>query len=151
MGAGVTLRMLPVAIALTRSWLRVYTCRMPRHLADARRAEIESDLWEMQHDPELPPGLRGGSMAMARLIDGMADDIAWRVDNAAVEEQFVVRRAFAVTAATVLVLSLWTVPTWLFNGDRDLTACAAAAPRLPASGRLDDVIRCAGAHFSFPR
>ena len=90
-------------------------------------------------------------MGRCHVIDGMADDIAWRVDNAAVEEQFIVRRAFAVTAASVLVLSLWTVPTWLFNGDRDLTACAAAAPRLPSSGRLDDVIRCAGAHFSFPR
>lgn len=151
MGAGVTVRIALVVMALTRGWLGVYTCHMPPHLADARRAEIESDIWEMQHDPDLASGLSSGWIAMARLIAGMPDDLAWRLDNAAIEEQLIVRRVLSLAAATVLVLSLWTVPSFFVKGDRDVAACAAAASRpQTTTDRLDEVIRCAGAFFASP-
>jgi hypothetical protein len=152
MGAGMTLRMMPVVLALTRAWLRVYTSRLPRHLADARRAEIESDIWEMQHDSDLASGRLNAALAIRRVIDGMPDDIAWRFDNAAIDEQLIVRRVFALSAASVLVLSLWTVPTLFVKGDRDVAACAAAAPRPQTRADfLDEVVRCAGAFFATPR
>lgn len=149
MGAGVTVRILPIVMALTRGWLRVYTCGMPPDRADARRAEIESDLWEMQHDPDLARGRLSGSMAMARLIDGIPYDIAWRLDNAAFEEQFIVRRVFALTAAAILVLSLWTAPSLLLEGDRDAVCAETPRPQTRAD-LLHEVVRCAGALFSSP-
>lgn len=152
MGAGVTTRMLPLVIALTRGWLRAYTCQMPRHLAESRRAEIESDLWEMQHDRDLTRGRASGSIALARLIKGIPCDIAWRFDNAAFEQQLIVRRMFALAAATLLVLSLWSVPPMFLHGDRDMAACAATAP-MPhvRADLLHEVVRCTGVLFSSPR
>jgi hypothetical protein len=43
---------LPVrlASALVRAWTIAYTWRMEPVHRDARRAEIESDLWESAHD-----------------------------------------------------------------------------------------------------
>ncbi|HUE90277.1 MAG TPA: hypothetical protein VMO26_29695 [Vicinamibacterales bacterium] len=147
-----TRHVLAIVIALTRGWLRVYTWHAPRHLAEARSAEIESDIWEMQHDAGLGPDWRRGWMATARLIEGMPDDIAWRFENLAPEQETIVRRLFALTAATVVVLSLWAVPSWLINGRREVAHCAAAAPHPQTTADLRlDVMRCAGAFFSSAR
>ena len=47
-----------LAKAGVRVWTRLYTWGMPPHVRDARRAEIESDLWEYEHDrhPDLQVG-----------------------------------------------------------------------------------------------
>ena len=42
-------------IGLVRAWTRVYTCGMVQTLRDARRAEVESDLWEHAHAYDCPP------------------------------------------------------------------------------------------------
>jgi hypothetical protein len=73
---------LRLAIATVRLWTRAYTWRLPPALRDARRDEIESDLWESQHDRAA--GL-GGSVALAifaRLIAGIPDDLGWRIEYA---------------------------------------------------------------------
>ena len=51
--------MLRLALALVRLWTTLYTSGMPRGLRETRRAEIESDLWESQHDrrPESDAGV----------------------------------------------------------------------------------------------
>src|SRR5438094_8714239 len=49
-GPGMMSRLLRLAIAFVRKWTRVYTARMSPELREARRAEIESDLWEVQQD-----------------------------------------------------------------------------------------------------
>lgn len=152
MGTGVTSRLVAVVIALTRGWLGVYTRHTPQHLAEARRAEIESDIWEMQHDEDLRLGLRRDWIATARLINGIPDDIAWHFENAAPDQQMIARRSFAVTAAALVVLSLWAVPSWFFDGRREVANCAAAAP--PPQTNTDlrlEVMRCAGAFFSSAR
>ena len=41
-------RTLHLVIALVRLWTRIYTARMSPELREARRSEIESDLWEFQ-------------------------------------------------------------------------------------------------------
>jgi hypothetical protein len=144
-----TARTAAAVLALTRAWLRVYTCGAQPRLARARRTEIESDLWEMQHDADLGPPLRYACIALTRLITGIPDDIAWRFDCAAEDEQMIVRRVFAFTAATLLVVSLWMVPSLFLNGQKEIAACAAAAPQPQTNADLRlQVMRCAGAFFS---
>jgi hypothetical protein len=144
-GAGVNAFLMRAAIALTRAWVRVYTSRLPSDVAEMRRTEIDSDIWEMQHDSDLRPGLPTTTMALVRLIGGMPDDIAWHVENASTEEQMRTRLTVALTAATVLVLSLWSVPS--FNRPLEAAPCAAALPQVAASLQLE-VIKCVGSFFS---
>jgi hypothetical protein len=152
MGAGVSASLFPVAIALTRGWLRLYTGYLPMEVVDQRRAEVESDLWEMAHDPDLVPGPGRGLLAMRRLVRGIPDDLAWRFENAAIEEQLLVRRLLALTAAGAIVLCLLTASSLLLKGRRDIAACAAeAAPPQSTAALRHDVIRCAGAFFAAPR
>jgi hypothetical protein len=40
-------------VACVRRWTCVYTWRLPPAVRDARREEIESDLWESSHDPDM--------------------------------------------------------------------------------------------------
>jgi uncharacterized protein (TIGR03435 family) len=73
-----------LAVALTRLWVRTYTCRLSADACERRRAEVESDLWELQHDPER----RGAAIAMQllwRLLAGIPDDIGWSIDRASDE------------------------------------------------------------------
>ena len=62
-----------VAVGVTRWWTRLYTAGLPGDLREARRAEIESDLWESVSD---------GAPArhiLARLALGIGDDLTWSV------------------------------------------------------------------------
>jgi hypothetical protein len=59
------------AAAVARCWTRAYTAGVRRDLRDARRAEIESDLWESVVDGA------GSRHILARLALGIADDLTW--------------------------------------------------------------------------
>lgn len=59
------------AAAVARWWTRLYTAGLPVDLRDARRAEVESDLWESVAD-----GAPSGHI-IARLALGIADDLTW--------------------------------------------------------------------------
>jgi hypothetical protein len=72
-----------IASACARAWVRVYTSGMPSDLCQARRAEIESDLWECQQEPRRAPD-SGTSVAvdiLRRTFTGIPDDIGWRLDT----------------------------------------------------------------------
>ena len=60
----------PVAITLTRWWTRFYTLGLPGEVREARCAEIESDLWESLHDPEVTH-----PQILPRLAGSIADDL----------------------------------------------------------------------------
>jgi hypothetical protein len=64
----------------TRRWVAMYTRRLPEHLRDERRAEIDSDLWE--HHAELDDRRERSWLALlevaGRTITGMPADLAWR-------------------------------------------------------------------------
>lgn len=59
------------AARVARWWTRVYTAGMPDDLRDARRAEVESDLWESVSDGAPSRHI------LARVALGMADDLTW--------------------------------------------------------------------------
>jgi hypothetical protein len=69
-----------VAAGLTRSWIRCYTLGLPRDTRMMRQDEIESDLWEHEHD--VPHGVMSrmglGLSVLSRLVRGMPADVFWR-------------------------------------------------------------------------
>src|SRR5438105_9484836 len=75
--------LLPLATRLVRAWTRVYTLGLPPAAQIARRDEIASDLWELEHDPDRPAGRWTSMQVVARLLVGIPDDLLWRLDLAA--------------------------------------------------------------------
>jgi hypothetical protein len=62
------------ASSVARSWVRLYTRGIPSDLRDARRAEIESDIWEhRQAEPAVS--------LLLRVILGVPADLVWRVEH----------------------------------------------------------------------
>jgi hypothetical protein len=95
-----------VAAAIVRAWTRTYTSGLPAELRDARRDEIESDLWESAHDPG-PSSRMAAVQMIARMLIGMPDDVGWRNEQAG---RRVARRwSVALAIGVVAVVALWLV------------------------------------------
>ena len=74
-------RLLDVSADLTRAWTAAYTTGLPSELKQARRSEIESDLWEQQQhcariEGEAPA--LDAAETLARLVLGIPADLSWR-------------------------------------------------------------------------
>jgi hypothetical protein len=71
------------ALGLVRGWTRLYTSRLAPALRDARRAEIESDLWEFHEDARrrgaTPTGI--AVHMLLRLLLGIRHDLLWRAEH----------------------------------------------------------------------
>jgi TonB family protein len=89
--------------ACVRAWTRIYTWRLPAAVRDARRQEIESDLWESSHDPQMTRAELVVQMTM-RLTLGIADDFAWRVAQVSVTRSATLRTVTAAAVPCVLLL-----------------------------------------------
>jgi hypothetical protein len=119
-----------VAIAIVRGWTRLYTCCMKPALRDARRAEIESDLWEFHEDVQWsvrePAGL--AAHVLARLLLGMPHDLLWRFEQAVdcprSRRRSVWVKAAAAAAGVCVAAALWM----LFS-----LAAPAPLPPFPAN------------------
>ena len=59
------------AVSVARWWTRVYTAGLPADLREARRLEVESDLWESVADGAPSRHI------LARLALGVVDDLTW--------------------------------------------------------------------------
>ena len=59
------------AVSVARWWTRVYTAALPVDVRDARRLEVESDLWESVADGAPSRHI------LARLALGVVDDLTW--------------------------------------------------------------------------
>jgi hypothetical protein len=68
------------AHGLVRFWTTLYTSGMPDALREARRAEIESDLWESQHDRRPVSDFSVATQILLRLVRGLPDDLLWRIE-----------------------------------------------------------------------
>jgi hypothetical protein len=137
-----------LAAGALRLWCRLYTWRLASDVAAERRAELECDLWEMRHDRGDAGEARIAGLVLLRLFDGIADDVLWRMDQGAFEEQLLVRRIVAVAAASAVVIGLWSIPTLFAGGIRNVADCAARAPaRESRSDMRLELMRCTGAFF----
>jgi hypothetical protein len=72
--------MLRLAHGIVRFWTALYTSGMPDALRDARRAEIESDLWESQHDRRPASDVSVATQMLLRFVRGLPDDLLWRLE-----------------------------------------------------------------------
>ncbi len=87
------------AVALTRWWTRFYTLGLPGEVREARCAEIESDLWESLHDPDV-----AHPQILPRLAGGIVDDVCWRATHVPSES----RTTWLTTAAMfLLAAAMW--------------------------------------------
>jgi hypothetical protein len=89
----VSRRAIGLATGVTRGWVRAYTRGLSADLRSARRAELDSDLWE-HAEWRAREGRQDGRIALeivARLVAGMAADLSWRVEHRA-ERQKSTRR-----------------------------------------------------------
>lgn len=87
--------------ALVRAWTRLYTVALPPEIRDRRRAEIESDVWESEHDPDVPR-----HALLLRLLRGMPAELLWRLEVTHGPEP--ARAAVGVLGlAVALAVALW--------------------------------------------
>jgi len=100
-----------LATTIVRGWTRTYTWRLPASVRDARRAEIDSDLWEFEHDPDHARG-PAALHILARVALGMPDDVSWRVANAPAASR--PARIIVLTTATALTLAAF----WVYEASR---------------------------------
>jgi hypothetical protein len=100
-------RTMVLAATTLRLWTRFYTAGLPPALRDARRLEIESDLWEYAHDPERGDVLPRASYILLRLFRGAFDDVRWRQAHDRLATM-AIRAGTALTVA-LLVFIAWSV------------------------------------------
>jgi hypothetical protein len=93
MGAG-------VSAWLVRAWTYVYTFALPSEIQERRRAEIDSDLWESAHDPDVPR-----HAVVLRLLRGMPADLLWRIEITPGPEQ--ARVAAGLLGAAIMLAMVW--------------------------------------------
>jgi hypothetical protein len=92
------------AAALVRRWTWLYTWPLPATVRQNRLAEIESDLWELQHEAR-SDRLNPAVQMLVRLFLGIPDDLRWSIAQASWAGR-TVRVAVAFVAAALLVLAL---------------------------------------------
>jgi hypothetical protein len=95
-----------LAVMSVRAWTRVLTWRLPRHLGETRRAEIESDLWESQNQPA--GATSTGAEILLRLLLGIPSDLVWRAEDVIGDNKIMYgKTALAAAAGVVMVAILW--------------------------------------------
>jgi len=88
------------AAGVARWWTRLYTAGLPVDLRDARRAEVESDLWESVADGAPSRHI------LARVALGLADDLTWSLTVMDISTRDTAK--WSVGSLLVLLLSwLW--------------------------------------------
>jgi hypothetical protein len=120
--------LLGFAVVIVREWTRLYTWRLPPTLREARRAEIESDLWEFEHDVTARARSSPAMQVLLRVVAGVPDDLQWRVEQVVAGDKRL-RTTIALTATAFLVVALWAL-----NALRP-----PELPPLPASAHLPNV------------
>jgi TonB family protein len=128
-------------------------------MRDARREEIESDLWESAHDI----GTTDGELALqlaARLLLGMPHDVAWRLAHVSMPTAIRAAQAAGAVCAFVSMaigVAFWQVNTRLPPAPRPPVARRHVPPEpppapspagVPGTTVTDPVFRFARADYS---
>lgn len=98
-----------VAIAAVRVWTRIYTWRLDPSLRDARRAEIDSDLWESQAAESRQTVV--AVQILGRLVLGVSDDLAWRIERSGDRRRTAQRWMLVALGISVMALCFWIALT----------------------------------------
>jgi hypothetical protein len=128
-----------VAVTAVRTWTRAYTWGTPSASAEQRRGEIESDLWELQQDPNGARGLAPAVQVLGRLFAGIADDLCWRLERTTLQDHVFIRRTVTLAAVTVALSMLW--------GAQGTAPHLAGCPSAPRKPRVEQVLECVNAFF----
>jgi hypothetical protein len=99
-------RAVRVAMAAVRGWTHLYTWGLEKHAREARRDEIESDLWESAHDGDTEPETLA-LCVWTRLLGGLVDDVRWRAAQVTGTELYAWR--VGTTFALAILIGLWIV------------------------------------------
>jgi hypothetical protein len=70
-----------LAERFARGWVRLYTLGLRPDARAARRAEIESDLWEHRHDAAATGSTGFAAAVLRRVLTGMPCDVLWSLDE----------------------------------------------------------------------
>ena len=89
-----------LAVGMVRAWTRLYTWGLPAAQRQARQAEIDSDLWELRHDPAARRRGNTSTQIVTRLLAGIPDDLAWRLEVGATGHAVPVRALAAAGMMT---------------------------------------------------
>ena len=100
--------LLRLANATVRTWARVYTWRLAAHIRDARREDIESDLWESEHDPAVDNRYSLPLRVFARMVLGVPDDLGGRNEQEQAMDKLL-RVGIVLTGGIAGALALWLV------------------------------------------
>jgi hypothetical protein len=93
------------ASRLVRGWVSVYTRGLPPEVRLDRRDEIDSDLWS-QHEEAGSTGRWQASLTveiLARLVLGIAADVAWRLEQGRIADRSVERSTDVGTRIVALL------------------------------------------------
>lgn len=96
------------AFAMVRGWTRLYTAGARHEARDARRAQVQSDLWEHRAEAKAE-GIATSATSRevaSRMVRSIPADVAWRLDTGGVEvpPMFWVERGAGVFLLLVVVL-----------------------------------------------
>lgn len=103
-------RALAAAIWIARAWTRLYTSGLDPALRDARRAEIESDLWESHEDARRrgPAAVEVALQILARVLLGASHDLLWTIEHRQ-RRSLPLRRLALIAGAATLLAVLWVL------------------------------------------
>jgi len=114
---------------MARSWVVLYTLRLPLEIRESRRSEIDSDLWEQQWlaarrgDPALGTAIE----VLSRMLLGIFDDLIWRLEagvsvtkgQISVNDTWPMRIGFIALMVPLLLLVANGLGMMLGNGEFD--------------------------------
>jgi hypothetical protein len=112
-----------LAVAAVRAWTRLYTWRLDPVIRDARRAEIDSDLWESQVAEDAGSALP--IQLTLRLLRGVVNDLRWRVEIMTVHSHVAWRKILLALGSAAIAGCGWLA---LFIGPTELPQLPAAPP-----------------------
>ena len=120
---------LRIAVNVARTWVHLYTSRMPTELRVTRRAEIDADLWDHDKDAQedgVPPLVTAMEIFLRTCL-GVLDDLSWCFEarqpgrGASRKErksmmEFSARQTrwmviFSIAGGTIVILMLVVIPT----------------------------------------
>jgi len=120
---------LTLTVGMARSWVTLYTLRLPLEIRESRRSEIDSDLWEQQWlaarrgDPALGTAIE----VLSRMLLGIFDDLIWRLEagvsvtkgQISVNDTWPMRIGFIALMVPLLLLVANGLGMMLGNGEFD--------------------------------